>query len=74
MGGSADLYPSTKTLIKDGANFERNSYGGRNFHFGIREHAMGSILNGMALSCCGRSAPPSSSSPTTCARRSAWQP
>ena len=50
MGGSADLYPSTKTLLTDVPNFERNSYGGRNFHFGIREHAMGSILNGMAVS------------------------
>ena len=51
LGGSADLYPSTKTLIKDGGDFEKGSYGGRNFHFGIREHAMGSIISGMALSC-----------------------
>ncbi len=51
LGGSADLYPSTKTLIKDGGDFEKGSYGGRNFHFGIREHAMGSIVSGMALSC-----------------------
>jgi transketolase len=50
VGGSADLYPSTKTLIKDGGDFERANYGGRNFHFGIREHTMGSILSGMALS------------------------
>ncbi len=50
MGGAADLYPSTKTLINGESNFEKNSYGGRNFHFGIREHAMGSIVNGMALS------------------------
>ncbi len=50
LGGSADLYPSTKTLIKDGGDFEKGSYGGRNFHFGIREHAMGSIVSGMALS------------------------
>ena len=51
-GGSApDLYPSTKTLIKDGGDFEKGNYGGRNFHFGIREHAMGSIISGMALSC-----------------------
>ena len=50
LGGSADLYPSTKTLIKDGGNFERDDYGARNFHFGIREHAMGSIISGMALS------------------------
>lgn len=50
LGGSADLYPSTKTLIKDGGDFEKGNYGGRNFHFGIREHAMGSIISGMALS------------------------
>ena len=50
LGGAADLAPSTKTLIKDGGDFERGNYDGRNFHFGIREHAMGSILNGMALS------------------------
>ncbi len=51
IGGSADLYPSTKTLINNGGDFEKDSYSGRNFHFGIREHAMGSILSGMALSC-----------------------
>ena len=50
IGGAADLAPSTKTLIKDAAGFERGSYDGRNFHFGIREHAMGAILNGMSLS------------------------
>jgi transketolase len=50
IGGAADLAPSTKTLIKDSGSFERNEYSGRNFHFGIREHAMGSILNGMSLS------------------------
>jgi transketolase len=50
LGGAADLYPSTKTLIKDGGNFERDDYSARNFHFGIREHAMGSIVSGMALS------------------------
>ncbi|MGH9522746.1 MAG: transketolase [Terriglobales bacterium] len=50
LGGAADLAPSTKTLIKDTEDFEAGSYAGRNFHFGIREHAMGSILNGMALS------------------------
>jgi transketolase len=51
MGGAADLYPSTKTrLIFDGAgDFEAASYNARNFHFGIREHAMGSIVNGMTL-------------------------
>src|SRR5579872_388048 len=50
LGGAADLAPSTKTLIKDEPGFEKGSYGGRNMHFGIREHVMGSILNGMALS------------------------
>jgi transketolase len=52
MGGSADLAPSTKTrLTFEGAgDFAADNYGGRNFHFGIREHAMGSILNGMSLS------------------------
>jgi transketolase len=51
IGGSADLAPSTKTrLTFEGAgDFEAASYGGRNFHFGIREHAMGAILNGMSL-------------------------
>jgi transketolase len=52
MGGSADLYPSTKTrLTFDSAgDFEAGHYNARNFHFGIREHAMGAIVNGMALS------------------------
>ncbi len=52
IGGSADLAPSTKTrLTSDGAgDFEPGSYSGRNFHFGIREHAMCSILNGLSLS------------------------
>ncbi|MBM3968623.1 MAG: transketolase [Planctomycetes bacterium] len=52
IGGSADLAPSTKTrLTFDGAgDFESDNYGGRNFHFGVREHAMASVVNGMALS------------------------
>jgi transketolase len=50
LGGSADLAPSTKTLISGEKDFEKGSYGGRNFHFGIREHGMGGILNGMSLS------------------------
>jgi transketolase len=51
VGGAADLYPSTKTrLTFDGAgDFEPGHYGARNFHFGIREHAMCAISNGMAL-------------------------
>ncbi|WBH15952.1 transketolase [Sphingomonas radiodurans] len=50
IGGSADLAPSTKTDIKGEASFSANNYAGRNFHFGVREHAMGSVVNGMALS------------------------
>lgn len=52
LGGAADLAPSTKTHLKfDGAgDFEADNYSGRNVHFGIREHAMGSILNGLSLS------------------------
>jgi len=49
VGGSADLAPSTSTLIKTAADIAPGSFGGRNFHFGVREHAMGSILNGIAL-------------------------
>ncbi len=48
-GGSADLAPSTDTIIKDGGEFLPDAPpGGRNFHFGVREHGMGAILNGMA--------------------------
>ena len=52
VGGSADLAPSTKTrLTFDGAgDFEAATPSGRNFHFGVREHAMGAILNGLSLS------------------------
>ncbi len=50
IGGSADLAPSTKTDIKGQPSFEANNYAGRNLHFGIREHGMGAIVNGMALS------------------------
>ncbi|MBB4153284.1 transketolase [Sphingomonas jinjuensis] len=50
IGGSADLAPSTKTDIKGADSFEASNYAGRNFHFGVREHAMGAIVNGMALS------------------------
>src|SRR5713101_2099622 len=51
IGGSADLGPSTKTRItQEGAgDFSAENYAGRNFHFGIREHAMGAILNGLSL-------------------------
>ena len=52
IGGSADLTPSTKTrLTFEGAgDFSSQDYGGRNIHFGVREHSMSSILNGMSLS------------------------
>ncbi len=50
VGGSADLAPSTDTLVKGTGEFEKGNYSGRNFHFGVREHGMGAILNGMALS------------------------
>ena len=50
LGGSADLSPSTNTYVKGQGDFSKGNYGGRNFHFGVREHAMGAILNGMALS------------------------
>jgi transketolase len=52
IGGSADLYPSTKTRLTfaGAGDFEANDRAGRNFHFGIREHAMAAILNGLSLS------------------------
>lgn len=52
IGGSADLTPSTKTRLNfEGAgDFQAGSYGGRNLHFGVREHAMGAILNGLSVS------------------------
>jgi len=49
MGGSADLAPSTKTLIDNEGDFQPPGFEGRNMRFGVREHAMGGILNGMAL-------------------------
>ncbi len=49
IGGSADLTGSNLTQIKSSANFQPAQRGGRNFHFGIREHGMGSVMNGMAL-------------------------
>lgn len=49
IGGSADLSPSTDTILNDYQSFSDLNHGGRNFHFGIREHAMGAVLNGMAL-------------------------
>ncbi len=49
VGGSADLAPSTKTLLDGMGSVAKGSFAGRNLHFGVREHAMGSIMNGMAL-------------------------
>jgi transketolase len=50
VGGSADLAPSTLTLIDGADSVEKGAYGGRNLHFGIREHGMGAIVNGLTVS------------------------
>jgi transketolase len=50
VGGSADLARSNNTLIKGEGDFEAGTPGGRNFHFGVREHVMGAMVNGLALS------------------------
>ena len=49
IGGAADLAPSTKTVIEGAGHVNRGSFAGRNLHFGIREHAMAAVLNGLAL-------------------------
>lgn len=49
IGGSADLAPSNNTVINGSPSFQKESYEGRNFHFGVREHGMGAALNGMNL-------------------------
>lgn len=49
IGGSADLAPSNNTMINGSPSFQKESYEGRNFHFGVREHGMGAALNGMNL-------------------------
>lgn len=51
LGGSADLFSANKTYIEEGGDFGPDNYLGKNIFFGVREHAMGAILNGMAL--CG---------------------
>ena len=51
FGGAADLFGANKTYIKDGGDFQWDNYLGKNIFFGVREHAMGAILNGLAL--CG---------------------
>jgi len=49
IGGSADLAPSNNTIIKSSHDFQKNMFDGRNIRFGVREHAMGGIMSGMAL-------------------------
>jgi transketolase len=49
VSGSADLEPSTLTEIEDGGSVERGDYGGRNVHYGVREHGMGAMVNGLVL-------------------------
>jgi transketolase len=49
VSGSADLEPSTLTEIDDGGSVERGDYSGRNVHYGVREHGMGAIVNGLVL-------------------------
>lgn len=49
VGGTADLAPSAKAYVKEAGDFSRNNRRGRNIHFGIREHAMGAICNGLSL-------------------------
>lgn len=49
MGGSADLAPSNKTIIESSHDFQKGRYDGRNLRFGVREHAMGGVISGMAL-------------------------
>jgi len=49
ISGSADLEPSTLTEIEDGGSVERGDYAGRNVHYGVREHAMGAMVNGLVL-------------------------
>ena len=49
VGGNADLEPSTRARIADSPAVQRDAFAGRNFHFGVREHGMGAIMNGMSL-------------------------
>lgn len=51
IGGAADLFAANKTYIQDGGNFQSENYLGKNIYYGVREHAMGAISNGLAL--CG---------------------
>ncbi len=52
IGGSADLEPSTKTLIKGSPDVQKGQFSGRNLRFGVREHGMGSLVNGLAYCRC----------------------
>ncbi|MGD9901174.1 MAG: transketolase [Spirochaetales bacterium] len=49
IGGSADVAPSTKAFIENGGSYSKNDYSGKNIHFGVREHAMAGIINGIYL-------------------------
>merc|ERR1719243_77800 len=49
VSGSADLHGSNKNYMKDVGDFSKSNYAGRNFYYGIREHGMGAIMNGMAF-------------------------
>lgn len=74
VGGSADLGPSNKTVMKNVGYFSKTDRSGRNIHFGVREHAMGTVLNGIALH--GGFIPFGGTFlvlPTLCVRRSVWQ-
>jgi len=68
IGGSADLATSNKTNLKfEGAgDFQAGSYGGRNLHFGVREHVMGASVNGLTVSESARSVRRSLISATIC--------
>ena len=73
-GGSADLAPSNNTRVQGRGSFQAETYPGRNMHFGVREHSMGAIANGMAAH--GGLIPYTGtflSSPTTCAPPSGWR-
>jgi len=75
IGGSADLAPSNKTEIKGSHDFQADTFDGRNLRFGVREHGMGAILNGMALH--GGVIPYGGTFlifPTICGLPSDWQP
>ena len=74
VGGSADLAGTNNTTLKDAGYVGAGVFDGRNIHFGVREHAMGALMNGMALhgGLRSRTAAPSSSSATTCVPPSAW--